>query len=646
MILDQFVLGGSNGEYPISDFKLELNYDRASELQVTMDAQMTNEIKNETFLRLYYLDKLVFEGIPYFANRDGESLELRIYDKNASLWIAGGFATVDSSGIIEFKDEYVYEIVKSVLAGSQFNVTVNSVPNRKISVSGNWQSKSDFMYAIAKQCMDEFGNTCTMWVDNKNVVNIGSRNSDITVDLSNVTSGLGREDINLINFGGAIIQGGEDDTGSKVLETSHDSSIYTNYSLRTKSLSNFNVTYTPANNKNLMKVSINNSDCAVRIGFDKQSSPILKYMGSPNSEEVRRGNSYSCKAMLVDKSSILEYEECDIVFEVKLDRSGDTSIENWYPYYPCNVYEGWGLPYTFIHNASVGLLNSEGEILVSVTIERFDNNIQFYKPSQYSTIGRRLVDEGKIRFFVNYENPNEAIGYTNPEPYDFVYNHYKTHSFLIWFSRRYGAAGNEWKLKVIAKKDTSWLFKVGEGVNDPDDALFDGTVLYANNIPSDTLIAGGTPFIKSELQTNVDTYFKDAAWIIKQIQTPNYDIPMFIGNPQKSIQHKPYLFYSDTNVKYKSQAQTLAKNLYSDYSKILTADIEIDPMAFYYPTGNKIDVGCIAEFNSPAPITGKYRIKSITATPSNVSVSLQNRSLNVNDVVDRLQKQIKDIGAT
>lgn len=643
MILDQFALGGSNGEYPINNFTLELNYDRTSKLVVNLDSSLINEIKNETFLMFYYLDNCLFEGIPYFVTRNGSELELTIYDKTCALWTAGGFALNGDTGILEFNDTFIYDICCIVLKGSQFTVTRSSVPTRQIDISGNWASKTDFFFSIAKQCVDGYGNTCTVWVDNKNVVHIGSLNAGRIINMSGMTSGHGKEDINLINFGGCIVQGGKTTAGMNIIEVSSDTSLYTDYDVRKKSLGNYNIVYTPTTNAGLARVSLNNG--IYRFGFDKPGTARISYTGAPNSDQVRGGNSYSNSVMLLDRTTLLDYAEIDMAFEVYLDRNTELAMDTWMPYYACAVYDGWGQPYTFIHNATVGLNNPDGEQMISVTIERYCDAIQFYKPNQYQTIGRSLNDEGWFRFFINFETPNTSIGFVNPTPFSIMYNGNQSYHFIIWFSRRFNGTANEWHLKVIKKNDAKSVWVFHRGSTSPADALFDGTIAYeATGQPSSGMNAGGIPFIRSSLQTNIDKNLKDAAWYIKPIAEGSVSIPMFIATPQKSIQHKPYLFYSDTNVKSSAQARTLAKNLYTDFSKTISADIEIDPLKFFYPITDKIDVGCIAELDSPSPVTGSYRIRGITATPSSVNISLQNRTANVMDVVDRLQKQAKDLG--
>jgi len=632
MILNQFVLGGSNGDYPINDFSLELNYDRSSKLTVKIDPSFINEIKNETYLMFYYLDNLIFEGIPYFAQKTDDSIDLYIYDKNAALWITGGFALVGSSGIIEFRNEYVFDIVASVLKGSQFTVLQSSVPNKKITITGNWATKTDFLYGVAKLCMDEYGNTCTMWVDSSNVVNIGPRNSNITVDLSTITSGSGKEDINLINFGGVIIQGGVDDAGDKVLELSNAESTYLDYDLNDKSFTSYNQIYTPQMNKSLSYVTFDRSgacDSKIRFGFGKNPSTSYSYKGAVDAQ-VRYGSGYSNKVTLKDKIGSFNFEECDICFTAKLNDIS-TGIGDWAP--PA----GYGPPYTFINNLSVGLMDENGAIKVSITIERYGEI--FYANNTYRTMN----NSGYMRFYLNFEEylNNESIGMQNPSTYQILYGANSGYTYLFWFSRRYGVSGNTWSLKVIKTNFTTvWQYLTGTNTALPD--LFNGTIPYDTlSRPSTGLNTGGYPFIKSEIQTDLHANITNIGWKVGQITNGIYNVPMFLGTPQKSIQHKPYLFFSDANVKFKSQAKSLAKNLYNDYTKVITADMEIDPMAFYYPD-NKISIGCIANFSSPAPVIGKYRIKGIVATPQSVTVSLQNRSLNTNDIIDRIQKQMKD----
>lgn len=633
MILNQFILGGSNGDYPINDFSLEMNYDQSSKLTVKIDPSFINEIKNETYLMFYYLDNLIFEGIPYFAQRTDDSIDLYIYDKNAALWISGGFALVGQSGIIEFENQYVFDIVTAIIQGSQFTVLESTVPRKKVSISGNWHTKTDFLYGLAKLCMDEYGNTCTMWVDTANVIHIGPRNSEFTVDLSTITSGSGKEDINLINFSGVIVQGGTEATGDKILESSVDSTTYINYDLDDKSYSSFNQIYTPQMNKSLSYVTFDRSglcDSKIRFGFAKNPSTPYSYKGVPD-YQVRFGSGYSNKVTLRDKVISYNYEECDICFSAKLEDIS-TGIGDWAP------PSGYGPPYTFINNASVGLMDENGVVKVSITIERYGEI--YYAGGNYRTMN----NDGKIRFYVNFEKlaTSESIGFVSPQIFEILYGANSTYTYLFWFSRRYGTTGNEWSLKVVKTNFTTvWQYLTGTDTTRVD--MFNGTTPYdVSTLPSDTLNVGGYPFIKSEIQTDIHANITNIGWKIGQITNGAYNIPLFVGNPPKSIQHKPYLFFSDANIKFKSQAKSLSKNLYNDYTKTITADIEIDPMAFFYPDTDKIMVGCIANFSSPASIVGKYRIKGITATPQSVTVSLQNRSLNANDMIDRIQKQMKD----
>jgi len=660
MILDLYSLTGSCGEYPISDFTIELNYDSASTLVVKMDASLLDRVKTESVMKFYYIDKCIFTGIPYFASRNDNEIELRIYDKNASLWTTSGFAISNSSAVFDFKNKLVYDIVKEILAGSQFSVTPSSVPSRKISIVGNWATKTDFMYFLAKQCTDDYGNPCTFWIDDNNVVYIGARNAGVAIDLSEKTSGSGNEDVNLINFGGVVIQGGKDVFGSNVIETSDVSDTYLQYDLRKKSLASFEEQHIPIANTTLSKIEMDDGE--ISIFFKKSASARLPYVdvSSPNTEYIRAGAGYTNTVILKDKMLLLDYDEFDMAFEVSIDNKYSNGMDNWLPYYSAANGSGWGPPYIFINNITIGTMDPDGNVICSVTMERICNRIYYYKPAPGSSQSGTLNGYGRIRFYLNLEkynlagsttpgsiDPGETKGIIDYQGYDMGYSAYKNYKFLVWFKRRFDLAGNQWTLQVIRTNGTTvWEQIVGSAETDPDDCLFNQTFLYSNETPSNTQNCGGIPFIKSEMKTDVDTYFPWHGMKVRQITPTNnaYSIPLFLSTPQKTIIHKPYLLFSDTNIVYPSQAKNLARSLYNDYRSVMQAEVEIDPLAFYY-SDTPVDVGCIAEFSSPAPITGSYRIRSITATPTSVRVGLQNRSARINDIVDRLQKQVKDIGA-
>jgi len=175
--------------------------------------------------------------------------------------------------------------------------------------------------------------------------------------------------------------------------------------------------------------------------------------------------------------------------------------------------------------------------------------------------------------------------------------------------------------------------------NTPGDAdtFPDGTVANA-------LSGGGYPFIRSYLQTNIEPRLNNDAWYFSQITKSGRKVPFVIGRPNKSVQHTPYLFYSDASVRNKLQANALAKNIYRDYQKVVNAEINIDPMAFFYPKNplNRFNIGWTVHLDTPK-ISGDYRIRSISATPSTVSISLKNRNLGLSEIIDKIQKQIKDV---
>jgi len=642
MILNQFVIGGTNGDYPIYDFTLELNYYSPSKLIFKTDHDLKQNIANESFMRFFYLDNLLFEGIPYYGRKNGNDFEVGLYNKSASLWTIGGFAIVDLSGEVVFENQLVYTVVNAVLKGSQFSVLTTSVPNQYISISGSWSTLTDFLYAVAKQCVDAYGNTCTVWVDNKNVVYIGALNADIEIDLSNSIVGGGDELVSFINFGGAIVQGGKTTVGEQVFETSFNDFIYNSYNLKDKSVANFAVQNTPpgmasSSHINFVSTNLGNS---INIGFDKGLAPQIPYGGDPLISDVRAGKYYSNEILMKDKNAFFSFDENDICFMVKYDASTSSSLDNWVPQLVTSTYPATaGMPYSFIHNISAGFVDDSGNIIVSITMEKYCENISMYYLNQNSTTPDYMSNTGYFRFYLNFENYNNSFGFSNATVYQIPYWTNRNYYYLFWFGKRKGS----WSLKVVKTDFASvWVYLTGTDTSKPD--MFNGTMNYpVTGLSALGIGGGGFPFIKSQLQTNVEPSLINYKWNIAQLGNSNYNVPMFIGMPQKSIQHKPYLLYTDSNIKYKSQAQSVANNIYRDYTKTISANIEIDPLSFFYPD-TKIDVGCTAIFSSPAPITGSYRIKGITATPDTITLALENKAIDMNGIIDKIQKQIQSLG--
>jgi len=703
MISNHFSLGGSHGSYPIYDFKLEDNYDRTSQLDITTDADLVDSISNERFMQLYYLDNKLFEGIPVHGSEQNGDFSLTIFDKSAALWIAGGFAISNGSGEVNYIDMPVYNIVRDMLNGSQFLVDESTVPVANVSINASWQTKPDFLFNIAKQITDENGNICTVWVDDKNYVHIGAMNADKIIDLSDNIINISNKEMNFISFGGSVIKGGKDDSGSDILETSLTSKMYSDYHFNNKSLSNFIVSRWMADTFSTIKFEPYGNHTRIKLGFNKESSgQITSWWGDPWVNDIRKGNFYSNQIILRDKTNFYEYDKLDLSYKVWLDATSNTAIDNWLStsLYSISMNSAYpkvsGPPYTYLKGISVGFMDDNFNSNVEFTLEKYAAGIHLYSSYAGSTKQYTISDIGQFRFYVNMGNYSSSIAFPDPSansttpysPNPIVIPYYNNRNY--GFNFRFKSRSDGWKLQcamsssgdyssnpwymitdacnqyVANMSDWSynpkdWLLGGSEtwvnGATGPQNAappvptkdyLFSNTSGDADTFPDGTvanaLTGGGYPYIRAYLQTNVEPSLRNDAWYISQITKGSNRVPFVVGRPKKSVQHTPYLFYSDASIKNKWQANALAKNVYRDYQKVTNADIDIDPMAYFYPKNslNRFKIGWTVHLDHPK-ISGDYRIRSISATPSTVSISLKNRNLGLSDIIDKIQKQIKDV---
>lgn len=732
MITNQYVLGGSQGIYPINDFTLELNYERPSSLTVKVDSNYIDALSHETYMYFYFMDNKLFEGIPTYGVKSENEIELTLFSKEASLWTVGGFALRDGTPEVSFSKMSMFQIASSILKGSQFYTTESSVPNMYVDISGSWHTKTDFLYNLAKLAMDSTGNISTVWVDNKNCVHIEALNSNRTVDLSDKIINISSQDINFIKFGGTVVKGGQAESGENILETSFKEYSYSDYNLNSKTLSNFNITYSPGSARELTRIDINEGLYAkeFKLGFSKSASAAIPYTGDPAINDVRAGKYYSAEVLLRDIGIFYQFDELDICFMMWFDSESNLAVDTLAPIVPETGYRT-GMPYSYIKSISVGMMDGNGNPIVEFTLEKLANEIQGIR-GIYGAVYTTISDCAVLNFILNANNRSKSIGMVGP--YSIRYWNYRNMKFLVRLSLRSDGwnakvvatnnenigAGDIWELvdpkfrvySVTGNGTTAYAvfntnnsypstpqfhnFKVGDSIQfvncggytglytvtavgaytvsfgstgtgtttcgitayaknitNTQGVIFDQTATYPDetnpNIPGTTeakdVFGGGYPFIRAKLQTNIEYGLNNDAMWVSQIHNSANNIPMVVGMPLKTLQHKPYLFYNDGSIKFKSQAASLAGNIYNDYQKIVSADIEIDPMAFYYPlsSADKIDIGCIVNLHSPAEITGKYRIRSITATPDRVTISLKNRDLALSEIIDRIQKQMKDL---
>jgi len=746
MITSQFVLGGSQGTYPVYDFTGELNYERVSTLTVRMDPNFAEALAGETFLKFYCLDNELFSGIPVYAKVDNDVLELTIYDKIASLWLVGGFAISEGSGVISYKNRSANEIVADVIRGSQFYVTSTSVPDAVVSQDGDWATKTDFLFSIAKQIIDSTGNLSTVWVDDKNVVYIGPKNGDKTIDLSTKIVDTSAQELNFVKYGGVVVKGGTDENGIGILETSMKEFTYTDYNLTDKSIDTFDVSYDPQLSQQKVTVDIDeiNNKQSLQFAYSKDISNNYNRVYNPDLDGVLNNKYYGAGVLLKDPNIFYQFNELDCVFQIWFDKTSNTAIDTWSPTIgPDHVDQG--LPYTYLKNISVGFMDANGNVIVEASIEKFSDNI-YTQYSMYGNVVRTISDTGVVKFCMNATKMDKSLGLINQSSTS--YWPIRNSKFLV----RLRFANKTWSMKVIAADENytiplgtgqswgilrpifrsvrkyrdnssgTWLdyivlgeehdfcytivpegitigsygpgsqipinthnFKVGDSVTvtglgadydgthtisnvsrnsiafatsstSPQNVatttgyvqltetvteVFNATCTYPDGTPAEDMFVGGYPFIRSQCKTSVSTSLYQDRIYISQVS----NIPFIVGMPLKTVQHKPYLFYNDASIRHKSQARALADNIYSDYQKVISADIEVDPMSFFYPTDptKRFTIGWNVTLAAPSDIVGNYRIRAITFTQDRVTISLKNRNLALPDVIDRIQKQLKEV---
>lgn len=691
MITNQFSLGGTYGSYPIYDFNMELNYERPSQITITTDSDLVHSLSSETFMQFYYLDNPLFKGVPIYGSKNNDKFEIILMDKIASLWTVGGFAISGGTGELEYKNRSAYEIVYDILNGSQFYVTPQTIPSDIVSVSGSWLTKPDFLYSIAKQIIDSNGNMATVWVDDKNYVHIGALNGDKTIDLSNKIINVTNQNINFINFNGAIVQGGIENN-RKVFETSLLEQIFSDYHFDNRSIHNFEITHTPNSAQSRIEFNTNGIVKEIKIGFDKdQSSAATQWMGEPQINAIRNGDYYSNEVMLQDKEVYFDYDELDIAYRVWFDQDSN-SLDTWAPqaFYqqsPNSAYPKYaGLPYGYLKSISMGFVDTNGNIRFESTLEKYAAGIYGYQAYAGHSLYKTIADIGQFRLYVNQNAYDTSIGMPNqtnlwetpyePTPYIIPYFNNRNYKFDFRFkSRKDGwklqvAITNPWYMLTDAancfnettpnwngNQTTFWKLNSTYAWNGPGgtnngypptpsrDYLFNFEYTFPDDTEANEVFGGGYPFIRAKMQTNIEkSIVDDAVWITQVNDTTN-KFPVVVGMPQKSVNHKPYIFHSDSSIKFGSQARAIAKNIFNDYQKIVDADIEIEPSTFFYPSDptKRFGIGWNVHLESPSQIVGDYKIRSITATPNNVTISLKNRNLVLSDIIDKIQKQIKDI---
>lgn len=564
-------------------------------------------------------DKFILKDLEIDSDKNNTIMNMTLQSHVIDLWRSFGYYMEGTNGYVDHSEDGIYadELLKKIVDGScASRFRVKYCPHQLIKIKGEWLSKTQWLYEIAKNLSFSLNTNSTY--STSELMATADPANDVIIDKMNVVISS-NGDIYIMPLG-STIAGTDPNYVGYFTKRIHD---ITNYVWEST------------------KTSVNMIDYTNAIVLDGSGTGAARknYLAKPISVEYT--NDFSTLEKCQEMSNIVCEPNYSGSVRALVNTTG--SVMNvWGEMLNPNYF----IPiYVNVYHPSL-VLSIEDTATIKASV-RHDGTLDgaadtsFWKEVGFSFGGgneagnfqkmyRAVLKENRANatysYFVKlYEGTTELASYTLTSGTEIDSLSSTNYLALRWYR-----VGGVPIIKV-------WMSKTAMPNPDVDTPK----ITYSStNLTNDF----GTIGLSSSGGFTITSATAYYGKIIPRIQAyfgefsvTGQSMSLWNGN---SIT-KPVMLVRDRSITSKNEARAIAMNAYQNASTTKQIKVRVDPSVYMWGTvGNRIQLGQWVVLNGKGFYDGEYRVKTIELTQTMMILGLENNRVNFTDYVDTIRQQV------